>query len=150
MAEKVLFSFLGKSPKDKLVAIMIIIIVVVVGFFLIKRGYTSLMAFINEQKYKIDLNQEIANGGGLSFSDVQFNSYANKLYASMKGVGTNEEAIFEVFNSIRTRADLLKLISVFGIKDEMSLSQWLYDDLSVKDLGKINAILSMKNIDYSF
>ena len=70
MAEKVLFSFLGKSPKDKLVAIMIVTIVIVVGFFLIKRGYTSLMAFINEQKYKIDLNQEIANGGGLSFSDV--------------------------------------------------------------------------------
>jgi hypothetical protein len=143
-------SFLGETPKDKLTTILIFAIIGVVGYFLAKKLYVKVLGIINQQKYSNELDNELIKGKKLSYSENLYQSYANKLYAAMKGLGTDEKAIFAVFNAMNNKADLLKILTVFGTRDNMSLNEWIYDDLSLSDINKINTILANKGIEYSF
>ncbi|HPX58988.1 MAG TPA: hypothetical protein PK495_08330 [Bacteroidales bacterium] len=96
------------------------------------------------------LATEIASGGNLSYSDNEYEHFAARIYKAVKGVGTDEEAIYQIFAQMRTKADVLKLIQTFGLKDNMTLTEWLYDDLNAKELDKVNSILSAQGIDYRF
>ena len=96
------------------------------------------------------LASEIASGGTLSYTSSEYSSYATRLYTAMKGLGTDESAIYNIFYLMKTKADVLKLIAVFGTKDEMTLSEWLADDLSTSEILKVNTILSDSGIDYQF
>lgn len=151
MADKTLFSSLGKTHTDKFTAIAIILLIVVVVFFVIKFGYDKIRTIINQTKYDADLKDEIIKGGGLTLNESQYKLLADKLYMAMDGLGTNNDNIYAVFNAINTKADLLKLIAVFGIREDENLSEWLYGEWgSTSRNNKINTILAMKGIDYSF
>jgi hypothetical protein len=145
---KVLFSNLGDKTSDKIFSVVLIAVLIVGGYFgikfLISRIKNTMLSTREE------LNTEMSKGGKLSYSDSQFVVFADKLYLSMKGVGTDEETIFAVFNSMNTKADVLKLVIAFGVRDNESLSQWISGDLSFSDISKINKILTTKGIDYNF
>ena len=86
----------------------------------------------------------------ISITQDQFHTYAQKLYKAMKGAGTDEKAIYEVFEAMNSRSDVQQLIKTFGVKDGENLAEWLYDDLSAGDIEHINAILATKSINYQF
>lgn len=85
-----------------------------------------------------------------NYTDGQYNQFGQVLYTAMKGLGTDEDAIFRVFGYMRNDIDVAKLIVAFGVKDNDTLGAWLQDDLSSADMAKINRILSSKGIKYQF
>jgi len=140
------------NPKRAL-AFGIVCLVIVILFFVFKNQITNLIQKIKlKNNANQELNEEIAGGGNLSYTQSQFVSFANKLYDSMKGLGTDRDTIRYVFNCMQTKADVLKLVQVFGVRDGETLSQWLKgDSWWFKNIIKeINQILSKKGIDYQF
>jgi len=105
-------------------------------------------------------------------STTQFEVMSDKIIEAINDCGTDEEAIYTVFNSLNNRADLLSLISVFGVRyyrpcavsepvtylkyqfDKKSfawgLSTLLSHDLDSSEIAKINNILKAKKIDFTF
>ncbi|MDR1458713.1 MAG: annexin [Bacteroidales bacterium] len=147
MANRVILSWLGYSPKDKIVNVVLIIIFILVLYFVGKFLYGK---FRNTLAANKSLQEELDSGGVLSYNDVKYKEYADNLYLAMKGWGTDEDKIFNVFYAMKTKADVLKLIAVYGINDGEDLKQWLYGDLSRSDIQKINGILTSNRIDYQF
>lgn len=136
------------SPK-KAVAVSIVALVAIFAVWLIVRLSRNKIAELKSRsEQKKALNEEIAIGGGLTYGDSDYLQFANTLYYAMKGAGTNEKAVYNVFKKMKTRADVMKLISVYGIRDGETLTEWLYGDFS--NMKKINSILSENGIDYLF
>lgn len=131
-----------------------IIILIVAGILLIWLVWRLIKNTVSKTGIALEtgaaLAGEIASGGTLSYSNSEYNSMASRIYAAVKGPGTDEETIYAQFNKLKTKADLLKLIAAFGTKDEMTLSEWLADDLNNSEINKVNEILANAGIDYSF
>ena len=84
----------------------------------------------------------------LRISETTAKQLAEKLYTAMKGWGTDEKAIYEVFSQVSTRDDVLYIFAQFGLKDGRNLTQWLTSELNAKERTKVNTILMEKNINY--
>lgn len=102
----------------------------------------------------------------------EFELMAGSLVQAMNGCGTDEDMILDVFSKLRNDADVLKLISIFGVRfyqpcswtspisyamylvDSQSfgggIGEWLAYDLSSGYIEDINEILRSRNISYSF
>jgi hypothetical protein len=81
----------------------------------------------------------------------------------MKDNGTDEETVFRVFRQMKTKADVLKLIQVYGKRPEtggiwaghfsdqdLSLAEQLNSDFDDSDIQEINKILKGKGINFQF
>ena len=66
------------------------------------------------------------------------------------GYATDEEAIYQVFEQLETRSDLLNLINAFGVYNGHTLSEWMNKELNTKELAHVQEILSAKGIVYTF
>jgi len=138
------------NPK-RAIAFGIIVLIVVILFFVFKNQITNLIQKIKtKQAENQELNEEISSGGKLTFTENQYILFANKLYDAMKGFGTNFDNVYYVFQQMKTKADVLKLNMVFGVRDGETLSQWLHGEWSIGFVGYVNGILSKKGIDYQF
>lgn len=148
-------------------------------------GYTAYTIYKNAQKKKgVRDAQQLANDASKELKDLskqgvvesygrsQYESYVLKLVLAMDGCGSDEQSIFNVFEAMKNKADVLKLIEVFGVRfyqpcaatSPISYTRWLYDnesfggslsswleyDLTNSEIAKINAILSKKGIDFKF
>ena len=146
---KDLFGFLGGDIKTKLFSIAIIALIIIV---LVWQG-RNILNWIKMKQIEKQLNREIKNeallGNGLSFSESQYKVFADTLYGAMKGLGTDTNAVYGVFNAMNTKADILKLVSAFGSRDGESLSQWMAGEWKLS-ISNINKILASKGIDYQF
>jgi hypothetical protein len=83
---------------------------------------------------------------------------AQTLYQAMANFGTDEDAIYSVFNKIQSKDDLLLLISKFGLRknlwgtragfigQDVNLITWLNTDLSKRELSKIRPVFDRFNI----
>ena len=150
MANKVLFSNLGKSPKDKVINIVLILVIVVALFFAIRYLWRNqLKPLFKKVGDQNAVNQEIAQGGALSYAKSQYQNFADALYYAMKGLGTDTSTVYNVFNQLYSKADVLQLISTFGVKDNETLSEWMRGEWKL-DISKINSILASKGIEYKF
>jgi hypothetical protein len=137
-------------------ALAVLTVIVLILYFVFKN---QISGFLQNLKTSIfnqrTLDEQITETGEtLSYSNLQFQAYSNRLYLAMKGLGTDDEAILSVFNDMRNSADVLKLIATFGIRDEETLAQWLHGEAPWYELGsivkKVNSLLTAKNITYQF
>lgn len=128
---------------------VLILIVIIVLFVFVLKGKNAITDAVTESKLIKEANYEIATDQ-ITLTSSQFATLATKIYKAVKGAGTDEDAIYAAFLSVNSRSDVLKLISTFGVRDGMTLKEWLYDDLSTDEITKINDILSSKNILYTF
>ena len=145
-------------------------------------GYQIYISFKNKQDLAKNLEaqklaeKELADlrkkGIVPTKSASQFEVLSAKINEAVNGCGTDEEAIFTAFNSLNNRADLLSLISSFGIRyyrpcaatDPVSYTRWMFNnksfggdlssmlsyDLDSSEIAKINNILKAKKIDFTF
>lgn len=110
-----------------------------------------------------ELNVLQQTGETPTYTQVQYNGFSDSLYKAMEGWGTDPEAIGNVFKYMMNKADVLKLIKTFGIKDyqddgiwgmntkQMNLNEWLTTELSADDIDEfVNAKLKSKSINYTF
>lgn len=128
--------------------LVIIIVLLVVFWGRIKSLFEQM---INKSALNNELNEYTQETGeSPTLSSATFNMLANKLYTAMKGVGTDEDTVYDVFGQLRNTADVYKLVAVFGTKDGETLDQWIRGDLSSWEINKLNKLLSNKGIAYSF
>lgn len=98
-----------------------------------------------------------------SFPDAQYSSWVSKIITAVDDCGTNESAIYAVFDALINEADLYKLIIAYDVSEykgcfegsyfgmlHRTLSETLAGDLSTSEIGQINDILRSKQINYSF
>lgn len=95
-----------------------------------------------------------------TYSASQYLTFSNALFTAMDGYGTGFSDIYSVFNSLKTKKDLLLLIEAFGIKEISSgrfntepnftgnLVGCLHSELSASELSEINDLLKKKGISY--
>ncbi len=66
------------------------------------------------------------------------------------GWGTDEEAIYEVFETVNSRSDILSLIKEFGVVDGHTLTEWLNNELNASERQHLQEIIAAKGINYQF
>jgi len=84
----------------------------------------------------------------------------NNIYAAMNQAGTNTKTIFENLSKLKTKDDLLFLISVFGLKkywiwgrslvlgEKINLNSWFKKELSGSDLRKVGDLFKKFNVPF--
>lgn len=109
-----------------------------------------------------ELRRLAMNGIRPSYPDSQYQVFANKIVVAANDCGTDEPAIFSVFEAMKNEADVQKLVSVFGIRkykgcfssyfgfEERSLGGLLNYELSGSEIKKINDMLAAKKIKFRF
>ncbi len=130
---------------NKVIKYAIIIIAIIIGLRYFKK-------YLKRRKNKqilSNLEQDI-NVRKISYPLSYYPLWANELFEAMDGAGTNEDVIYKIFGKLKTKDDVLQLITAFGVKDDETLTQWLVDDLGEDDRATLNRLLSDKNIDYQF
>lgn len=102
----------------------------------------------------------------------EFENMSQTIVTAVDGCGTDEDAIFSVFNRLSNDADVRQLIKTFGIRytqpcsitSPISYALWLANDkafggplniflrydLSDSDIATINSILRQRGIAYQF
>lgn len=103
-------------------------------------------------KSKQDAKNEAGSTKNATLSESEAQILAEKLYSAMKGIGTNLTKIKEVWQQCVNDDDVNLIILKFSSRDEMTLSQWINDDISsASDREKyINSILRAKGISKQF
>jgi hypothetical protein len=107
-----------------------------------------------------------------TISETQALTFASRLVQAMDGCGTDEKAVYAVFESLSNIADLYMLIKAFGLRyyqpcaaDQPisyleykfnprafggDIGTWLGYDLSASEVQNVNNILAKKKINYKF
>lgn len=142
--------FIEDPRRAIVIGVFIVAVIVLIAVFW-GRIRAAFQAIINKGANVTALNEhEAETGERPTLSTVTYTALANKLYQAFKGLGTDEEAVYKVFNQLNNTADVLKLISVFGIKDGHDLDWWMRSELNRWELKKVNTIMSNKGIAYAF
>lgn len=104
-----------------------------------------------------DIRDAQKAGAVASYSAATYSQLADKIYtAVMYTWGTDEQAIYDVFNLMKNNIDVANLIKAFGKRrvefstQELELGAHLSNDLDSSEINKVNSILASKNITYRF
>lgn len=119
-----------------------------------------------------ELEQLAQQGIKPTLTAGQVDTSINKIVEAVNGCGTDEQAIYSVFNTLKNIADLKLLVQNWKIQyyrpcaatEPISYSKWLLNtksfggslntflnyDLSNSEINNINNILKNKNINYTF
>ena len=104
-----------------------------------------------------DIRDAQKAGETASYSAATYSQLADKIYAAvMYTWGTDEQAIYDVFNLMKNNIDVANLIKAFGKRrvefstQDQELGAHLSNDLDSSEIAKVNSILASKNITYRF
>jgi hypothetical protein len=152
------------------------VILAVGGTYLIYRSIKKAADVSKANKAGKAAADELENlkRGGIypTLSDTTLENFCSALQNAMNGCGTDEDAVFSVFASLRNNADLLRLIMLFGVRfyepcaasSPISYLHWQWDseayggdlptwltfDFSAADIEAINEILAGNRITIQF
>lgn len=139
--------------KDLLLKYGMIAIVVLIMFFVVWNRFGKSKQETEDANKQRDIDNEVNNAittSNVTLSQVQLNTLADKIYKAVKGSGTDETSIYDAMRTLQSKDDVLALIKTFGVRDSMTLREWLYDDLNNSEISKINDIFLSKGISFSF
>lgn len=118
-----------------------------------------------KQYFSSDYNNLINSGQKPSYPDTSYIQMADKIYeagcpyGAITGcLGTDEQAIYDVFNQMNNELDVLLLVRAFGSRtprgtvaaDAVDLGGFLSTELSGDNISQINSTLASKDIKYRF
>lgn len=146
---------------------LVIIAIIILVFLLISWYRSSRKRRQQEKQFNDDYKTLTQQGGQkASFLATNYTQFADRIYeAGCIGAfcyGTDEEAIFKVFEQMVNELDVLLLVKAFGLREErgtfclpgmdcgLGLGAWLQTELGEDDFTEINKILSQKEIKYQF
>jgi hypothetical protein len=135
----------SKIDINLIIKSLLVILALIFGIVI----YKKILAKVKGTRVIKDLDQDIVTNN-LSYPLSYYGIWAEDVYNAVEGMGTNEQAVFDIFKKLKNKDDVLQLITAFGIKDGETLSQWIIGDLGDDDKATLNRLLSDKNIDYQF
>jgi hypothetical protein len=126
------------------------------GYALYKLG-KAIAKKLNSSNAEQDIIDAKKAGQTASYSSATYSQLADKIYSAvMYTWGTDEQAIYDVFNKMNSNLDVALLIKAFGKRrvefstQELELGAHLSNDLDSSEINKLNSILSSKGINYQF
>jgi hypothetical protein len=126
------------------------------GYALYKLGaaIAKRLTLDNANKDIIDAKK---SGQVASYPTGTYSQLADKVYAAvMYTWGTDNEAIYDVFNLMKNNIDVALLIKAFGKRrlefstQDAEIGAHISNDMKSSEIAKINSILSSKGITYRF
>lgn len=134
----------------KVVIIVTSIVLTIVTIKLIRDKAKTITSRRRIADYKSEEEHWEAKGEQPSLQEFNYEQLANKIWTACQGWGTDEQAIFEVFEELENNVDFIKLQEAYGIdEDGLDLSAQLHDELDGSDIKQINDLLTAKGIAYS-
>lgn len=137
-----LVSNFAKDPKGALTMALIIAIIGIVIWLLWKKITGSVEKVRNGIENAIAGNEAVnaierRTGTIATYTDHEYNEFADQLYTAMDGPGTVEDSIKAVMEQMKSESDLARVEKAFGKRDSSwrpfdeptGLSAWLHDDL---------------------
>ena len=142
----------GKQQLIKYAIYTLIGILVIVLVIVILKKTSKTFANAMTQKQQEYINSLEIDEGQVGLPTTQINTLVAKLKTAfgMWGAATDEDAVYDVFETINTRSELLKIISVFGVHKDHTLNEWMTKELNRKELEHVQEILESKGIVYTF
>ena len=142
----------GKQQLIKYAIYTLIGILVIVLVVVILKKTSKTFANAMTQKQQEYINSLEIDEGQVGLPTTQINTLVAKLKTAfgMWGAATDEDAVYDVFETINTRSELLKIISVFGVHKDHTLNEWMIKELNQKELEHVQEILESKGIVYTF
>lgn len=139
-----------KAKKYAIIAVCVLVIVIAIIIYKKSKDWKSLIKDKNKEQELIDMANQNMIGSDITLTQEEFDSLCKRLYRAMKGTGTDEEAIWDVYERMNTRSDVLQLNKTYGTVEGETLKEWLYDDLTSDEIMHLNSILSNKGINYRY
>jgi hypothetical protein len=100
-----------------------------------------------------DIQTQQAAGIKQTYTNTTYDQLADRIEAAGKtAFGTDEAAIYSVFNLLKNDVDFLKLAQAFGQRRiefsaaTANLSGWLQSELNAAELNKVNAIMEKNKL----
>ncbi len=136
--------------KEEIKYSIIAVIVIVLVFVAFKYG-KEIAERVRERKRNRELYKHI-NKDNLTYGNSQYDVFAKKLFTAMDGLGSDEDAIYDVFKKMKTIDDVLMLQVAFNEAEDENetLEEWLKGDLSSSEIKTINNLLESNGVIYSF
>lgn len=114
-------------------------------YFLVKRAKRNKAAKEGVELAQTEAQQILKNNAHLppdqqiraSYTPQQMKTYADKLETAMDGLGTDNDAVKDVFSKMNNDLDILLLIEQFGVRDDDDLGEWLADDGATEYVNEI-------------
>lgn len=170
MATKVVTYYKGLPPWGRGVVVVggaVVAVIVVAKIYKgIKNKIAENNAMLEAQQSASDLKDLIGMGVNPTYPNSQYESWSNQLVQAFTGCGTDVDAVYSIFKNIQNEADILKLISTYGIRPYDKCMHWIYlfgggvqnlslpgamtSELSSSDIDNINNLLASKGIKYRF
>jgi hypothetical protein len=95
------------------------------------------------------------NKNNLTHDDIWYKQAAQRMFTAMNYAGTNNDTVFDIARSIKTKDDYLKFVLEFGVKTGTpglwrehtgELSSWLEVELSGGEYEEFKEILAENNV----
>ena len=129
--------------------LIVVCLIFIVVYWVVKKtkNVTTNIKLTAEANAEIDATK-------LTMTPTQINNIVSKLksgfYSGLFGTTEDEAAIYEAYNMIGSRSDILSVEKEFGVYKDMTLKEHIYDLLDEDEIAHINEIISSKNIDYKY
>ena len=136
-----------------------IIVIIIFVAWLAYQFYKSAQDRELAAAFRKDKDMLYDKGERPTFNRTQYATFADKLYAASQAqniTGTQEDAIYDVFEQMKNEMDIVLLTEAFGQKRlsfsfrDAGLGGYLTDELDQDELDIINAKLAKKGINSRF
>lgn len=127
----------------------LVVIIVIVAAIKIVKGFLGNELTRAQQEH---INSLEIKENEVTVPNTEMQNYVAKLKAAFGsyGWGTDEDAVYEVFEALNSRSDVLSLINAFGVYEGHTLPEWMNKELNSSELKHVQQILSSKGIVYQF
>jgi len=151
---------LKNKPVMWLINVVIVLVILIIIYKLYQKFKRDIKGSIRNSQIEHDI-KDIVNTQGSdpgaqvtsnvrTYNDADYKLMAESLFEAMDGLGTDENSIFTILSSLRTKADWYALVDAFGTRKtssmwsdfEGTLTKWLSDELSDSEKTRVNQILS--------
>ena len=143
---------LDKKQLIKYGAIALVAIIILVALIVLINKFGKGIGNKLTEKQQERLNQYEIDEDDLSVSPSEIQNLVTKLHSAFGayGAATDEDSVYEVFDTLETRSDILALVNAFGVYKNHTLNEWMNKELSLEELDHVQQILSAKGIVYTF
>ena len=143
---------LDKKQLIKYGVIALVAIIILVALIVLINKFGKGIGNKLTEKQQERLNQYEIDEDDLSISPTEIQNLVTKLHSAfgVYGAATDEDSVYEVFETLETRSDILALVNAFGVHKNHTLNEWMNKELSLEELDHVQQILSAKGIVYTF
>ena len=131
------------------VLLALFVVVIVIAIIRISKKFLSSELTEAQQQY---INSKEIDEKEVAIPKTEMLNLVAKLKTAFGsyGWGTDEDAVYDVFETLNNRSEVLALVNAFGVYEEHTLGEWMNKELNSEELEHVQNILASKGIVYTF